>query len=389
MQLEQFNYKFRHCPGNQLAGPDALSRVAICAAVSSSLPTPTIEERPRIIDEYHKEFGHQSWKKVFQGLKERFSWKGMRKEVFEQIKSCQICFMFNSATVTIGTHLESIQVDHPRELLCIDFYGPMPFTATNDRYAMIGIDHFSKMAFGKVIQRKDTDTAIQFLQELFQQYGQFKMILGDRDSVFRSKKFKAFLQESGCDLHVAQATHAEANGCCERFIRTLGTIMAKLLYTKELNPTQWNQVLEESIGCYNGTPHSTTNAVPGEVFLEQAWHLPADQRYGVIRNEPGINSWNEVEEASRIQQGSSIKTANRSKWRHFSAGDHVALVPRLANEKKHNADRRFRKRKQGPYQVIAHEGQGIYTLTDGQQKFRSNAWELIPYSPSIFQRGGE
>jgi transposase InsO family protein len=208
----------------------------------------------------------------------------MRKEIWNQIKTCQTCFKFNSATVKVGTHLESIRVTKPKELLCIDFCGPMPFTAANERYCMIAIDHFSKMAFGKIISHKDTDTAIQFLTDLFQQHGPFQAVMGDRDSVFRSRKFVAFLQSQNCNLHVAQATHAEANGCCERFIKTLNGILAKMMFTRQQSKSEWNLSILDSIHCYNGTPHSTTNAVPGEVFHSKPWPLESDQKFGIIRH---------------------------------------------------------------------------------------------------------
>jgi hypothetical protein len=395
MQLEQFNYKFRHCPGDQLAGPDALSRVAISAAVVSSLPTPPVEQRKQIISDYHQEFGHQGWKKVHLGIKERFSWPGMRKEIWDQIKTCQVCFKFNSATVKVGTHLESIRVTKPREMLCIDFFGPLPLTSSKGRYAMIAIDHFSKMAFGKIIENKNTETTIQFLDELFQENGIFESVMGDRDSVFRSRKFIEFLKTKHCNLHVAQATHAEANGCCERFIKTLSGILAKQMFINNHSNSQWNLSLPASIRCYNGTPHSTTGAVPGEVFFNSPWPLQADRTFDVVRTKSGKKSvsWADIVKTSTVQQDKSITTANHHKWPHFRRGDRVAVVPRLANEKKHVADRRFRVRKKGPYVVVECRGKGEYVLSDGRDLIRGNAWEMIPSSMGVLQtpkqRGGE
>jgi hypothetical protein len=308
----------------------------------------------------------------------------MRKEVWEQIQACQTCFQFNSATVQVGTALESIRVTEPRQLLCIDFFGPMPFTANNDRYAIIAIDHFSKMAFGRVIANRNTETAISFLSALFKEYGPFKAVMGDRDSVFRGRKFVEFLTSQGCQQHVAQATHAEANGCCERFIKTLSGILAKMMSTRQQSSKQWDLSILDSISCYNGTPHSTIGAVPGEVFLEKPWHLSADRKFGVVRATPKQVSWADIVKTATKQQDNSISTANRHKWPHFAVGTRVAVVPRLANEKKHNADRRFRERKKGPYSVVAYEGKGVYKLTDGQQEVRGNAWELIPCSTGRF-----
>jgi transposase InsO family protein len=386
MQLEPFNYTFQHCPGKELTGPDALSRVVISAAITSELPVPPIEQRQEIINDYHKEFGHQGWKKVYQGIKERFRWPTMRKDIWEQIRACQTCFRFNSATVKVGTELESIRVTQPRQLLCIDFCGPLPFTSRGDRYAMIAVDHFSKMAFGQIISNRNTDTAIKFLADLFQEHGKWQTVMGDRDTVFRSHRFINFLQSQGCNLHVAQATHSEANGCCERFIKTLNSIMAKKMHENQQNDTQWNLILLDSIQCYNGTPHSTTNAVPGEVFLSRPWILKSDEKFGVMNRskEQKQVSWADIVKSSKKQQDNSIKTASKAKWPHFKVGDRVAIVPRLPNEKKHDANRRFRERKRGPYKVIAYEGKGIYSLFDGQQTIRGNAWELISCATGIF-----
>jgi transposase InsO family protein len=248
---------------------------------------------------------------------------------------------------------------------------------------MIGIDHFSKFAFGLPIQQKNTESVLKFLQDVFTKHGPFKTVLGDRDSVFRSKAFSTFLTNNNCNLHVAQATHAEANGCCERFIKTLGTIQAKVAKS-----TNWDETLLSSIQCYNGTPHSTTDAVPGEIFFSTPWILQADTAFGVVP--PKIPTNKSVLLNSRRAQAASINIANRHHWPHFSIGDRVAIVRRLPNEQKHNADRRFRSRKAGPYQVVAHEGKGHYVLTsNGQDRIPGNAWELIKCQTGTFpQKGG-
>lgn len=56
---------------------------------------PNIEKRKQIIEEVHKKLLHREIEPVYYKLKERHYWPGIKREIEEIIKKCQICNIYN------------------------------------------------------------------------------------------------------------------------------------------------------------------------------------------------------------------------------------------------------------------------------------------------------
>jgi hypothetical protein len=383
MDLEEYQYELKYKPGHLLTGPDALSRMqqrqkaksniqpSACGAASNTDWSNPID-RKKLIADYHESFGHSCWKKTLAGIRQRFKWKGMRDDIWRFSRGCKQCFKFNSATQQIGTKLELHEVQRPKQRFGLDFYGPLPKTARGNRYALVGIDYMSKFMFVQPVPYANTATAIEFVEKVFHQYGQFEEIVTDRGSTFRIT-FQEYFRKQGVKVHVAQAGHFEGNGMAERSIKTLGEIQAK----SNANSTNWDELITTSALKYNSTIHTAIGECPGDVFLGTEWICSADRCWKPPART--ITPLPVVQERFGKYQQHLASRINRKRRNYFSPGDGVAIVKRLPNEQKHNADRRFRVRKQGPYTVISFHGHGQYIVTDGVTQICANGHEMIPW----------
>ncbi|CAG0923616.1 unnamed protein product [Notodromas monacha] len=106
-------YTLVHRPGKTLTGPDALSRIRLNTIQLKEIPNES--ERQDIIDEYHIEMGHPSWKRTFHQLRQRYTWPEMRTQIFKRLGSFEIIHsdgaaVFSSAAFKRFTKANQMEV---------------------------------------------------------------------------------------------------------------------------------------------------------------------------------------------------------------------------------------------------------------------------------------
>jgi hypothetical protein len=385
MELEEYEFELKHKPGHLLSGPDALSRmtektserqkqhVSYGAAAKGSSKSEE-QHKAQLIHDYHESLGHSNWKKTLDGIRRRFQWSGMRQDIWEYCNKCSKCFDFNSATKKIGTKLEFHEVTKPRQRIGIDFYGPLPKTKNGNKYAIMAIDYMSKFMVAKPVPVADTNTAIDFIESIIEAYGKCDEIITDNGAQFR-RHFREYFAAKDIAVHNARTSHFEGNGMIERGIKTIGEIQAKNGASAET----WDEYLWTNVQRYNATSHTATGECPGDVFFGEEFKCIADQYWKPPPR--SITPIQQVQQHLEHYQKTLQHQTNRNRRPPFVAGDKIAVVRRLANSKKHSADRRFRKRKEGPYTVVGFNGHGQYRVTNGIKEFCTNAFEMIPWDP--------
>ncbi|CAG0918502.1 unnamed protein product [Notodromas monacha] len=217
-----------------------------------------------------------------------------------------------------------------------------------------------------------TGHGINFVDGTADERGQIERILTQYKSVVYQWSGRRGL---GINQHVAQATHPEGNGCCERAIRSLMQLQSKATKGKE---DQWERHLQESVRAYNITPHATTNRTPTEVMFGLPPRLNADDQFQVPDLTPEKQPQWPTAESTKARE-EVTNQANKQRNRHFRPGEMVAICPRLPTVNTHAANRRFHVQKLGPYMVLSYHGNGEYRVGAGPDIIRANAWEMIPY----------
>ena len=160
----------------------------------------------------------------------------------------------------------------------------------------------------------------------------------------------------------------------ERCIKSIGEIQAKSGATK----TNWDEFLDDSVTKYNSTTHTATSECPGDVFLGAEWQCIADKHWKPAQRQ--VTPLPKVVEHNQQYQRKLEAQTNLKRRSAFKPRDTIAIVKRLENANKHNADRRFRARKNGPYVVISFHGHGQYIVTDGHTQICANGHEMIPWT---------
>ena len=118
----------------------------------------------------------------------------MAQDVKQFVKNCVICQKFSVSTSAPTKPVTPIQTTHPKELLCIDIVGPLP-PCGSKKFIIVAIDHYSKYAFAKPINRATHREIIPFLRHVFQRYGSWTALSTDNATTFTGINFNQFLQK--------------------------------------------------------------------------------------------------------------------------------------------------------------------------------------------------
>ncbi|CAG0923246.1 unnamed protein product [Notodromas monacha] len=266
-------HTFVHRPGKTLTGPDALSRIQLNSIQLRNVPDPG--QRANIIDQYHVEMGHTNWKKTFDTIRKRFTWPGMRTDIFHHVIQCAKCFTFNSATAAVGTKLIPVPPANKHDRLGVDFWGPFPPSTNGNRYAIVAINYYSRRVVTTPVKRATANALCSFLADVIAQLGTFEIIHSDGAAVFNSAPYKRFITANQIESYIAQPYHPKGNGACEQAIKSLSAIIAKTAPT----PTTWDDILLDAAIAYNRTPHTTTGLPPIELWHKKPIPTPADIRF--------------------------------------------------------------------------------------------------------------
>ena len=194
------------------------------------------------------------------------------------------------------------------ELDVIDF-GVAAGKEDSNRYALVGIDNFTKMVAVEPVYTKGvegmTDATVGILKEL----GVPKQLYTDGEGYFKSGEFQEL-----CDNHDIKnvITSAKANAV-ERVIRTLKENIFRRLDDRPV--TKWESVIQAVVNKYNRTRHNTTDLSPEDATD------PRNEmyvRYNLFDKAKNNRKWPPIEEGDYVRVRLVHQTGEKAHWAKYS-----------------------------------------------------------------------
>ena len=228
--------------------------------------------RSKIISECHETplMGHFGIKKTADRVREHFRWVGMRKEVEEFVRTCDVCQRAGdklSDTVNIHT----IIARHPWEIVTIDFMcGFAPAKQTKHTSIVVITDKFTRQIHLRscTLNPSASETVQLFLEMVVARHGLPRLIISDRGSQFESLLWIGVIEALGSRAALASTHHPQTNGATERANRTLVQMIRKFV---RKNLTTWAAYLPLFEFAYNSAVHSVTGVAP---FVAELARMP-------------------------------------------------------------------------------------------------------------------
>ena len=172
---------------------------------------------------------HLGIETVYNKAKDRYYWPQMFEDIREYIKNCDNCQ--RRGPITRKEPLQLILVKSPFHRVGLDIKGPLPITKSGNRYIIVAMDYFTKWPEARAIKDIKAETVAKFLyEEVICRHGAPEEILTDRGASFMNQVVDQLCQKFQTKHRLTSPYRPQTNGMVERFNRTIGECLAKLVY---------------------------------------------------------------------------------------------------------------------------------------------------------------
>ena len=224
---------------------------------------------------------HQSVRRVYKNMRKYIYWFGMREDIKEYIKYCNICRLAKRNSQRNQGYLQLFTPEKPFEIVAIDLVGPLPVTKRGNRYILSAIDRFSRFVRLIPLQTITAENiAYEFRSNYLLKHGTPENVLSDRGAQFTGSIFKILCRLFGIKNMFTSAYHPETNGMIERFHRYLKERLRTIAKQFELDFVKrddWDNYIAEIEFSYNNSVNEMTQRAPYEVVYGQLLRQPTDK----------------------------------------------------------------------------------------------------------------
>jgi transposase InsO family protein len=343
--------------------------------------------KTQLVERYHDAAGHFGQKRTMKKICDLFYWSGIRDEVEDYCRSCEVCAAHKSSNQLPAGLLRPLPIpDEPWQVIGIDFVGPLPTSKEGYDYILTVVDQFSKYLLLAACRTTiDMPQAARLLLNmLLPQHAMPEAIVSDRDPRFTGSMWAEAMRTLGIKLKTSTAYHPQTDGQTERANRTMQTTLA--MYA-EKRPKDWPDFLQTVAAAYNDTVHESTGQEPARILGRNTRDrammsaLLGDTKLRQVRSEEarklldGLKSTWEQARERLIRQRMRMKLNADTKRLHvtYQPGDLVLLSTRHLRMK---GGRKLKAKWIGPFQVTEVLGGGLSVKLDLPEQY-SRLWHTF------------
>ena len=150
-----------------------------------------------LMHEFHNCRGHQGCARMFNSLKRKFWWKGMRRDVKSHINSCITC----SKNLPNTSHHPQLHLEIPKvpfTSIAIDTIGKLPATTSGNSYTLTCIDLLTSYVIAVPMPDKTTESVVEaHLSGILPRTGASMVCLSDNGSELKNNQMNTVLKQLG------------------------------------------------------------------------------------------------------------------------------------------------------------------------------------------------
>ncbi|GFV18917.1 retrovirus-related Pol polyprotein from transposon 412 [Trichonephila clavipes] len=211
-------------------------------------------------------------------VRERFCWGKVRADVEQWCKSCDACSARKGPKIRSRGKLHRYNVGAPFERIAFDILGPLPRTASGNKYLLVVMDYFTKWPEVYPIPDQEAPTVAEaVVQHWISRYGVPLQLHSDQGRNFVSAVLKGACELLGIDKTKTTPLHPQSDGMVERFNRT---ILNNLSLMVSKNQQDWDQKVPLFLLAYRSAVHETTGYSPSQMLFWPRSSSPCDLLFG-------------------------------------------------------------------------------------------------------------
>ncbi|KAK5802657.1 hypothetical protein PVK06_030269 [Gossypium arboreum] len=217
---------------------------------------------------------HPGSTKMYNDLKRRFWWHGMKRDISDFVSRCLICQQVKAEHQVPSGLLQPITIPEWKwDRVTMDFVSGLPLSASRKDAIWVVVDRLTKSAHFIPVR---TDFSLDKLAELYvsqivRLHGVPISVVPDRDPRFTSQFWKKLQEALGTKLHFSTAFHPQTDGQSERIIQILEDMLRCCIL--EFSGS-WERYLPLIEFAYNNSFQSSIKMAPYEALYGRKCRTP-------------------------------------------------------------------------------------------------------------------
>ena len=212
---------------------------------------------------YNPMAGHLGYDKTLNRIMARFYWPGIRAEVRRWCASCPECQLVNPPAIPRAPLRPLPLVEVPFDRVGMDIIGPLERSAQGYRFVLVLIDYATRYPEAIPLRNISARSVAQALFHVISRVGIPKEILTDQGTNFMSRTIKELYGLLKVKAIRTSVYHPATDGLCERFNRTLKSMIRKFVLEDARN---WHQWLDPLLFAVREVPQASTGFSPFELL---------------------------------------------------------------------------------------------------------------------------
>jgi hypothetical protein len=315
---------------------------------------------------------HPGSEKMYQELKKRFWWYGMKSKIAEYVAVCDSCQRIKVEHQRPACLLQPLQIPQWKwDEIRMDFIVGLPRTRTGYDSIWVVVDRLTKAAHFIPVKTTYNSAVLTelYMSQIVCLHGIPKKIVSDKGTQFTSHFWQQLHEALGTHLKFSSAYHPQTDGQTERTNQILEDMLRACALQDKIG---WDKRLAYAEFSYNNSYQASLKMSPFEALYGRNcrtslhWDQPGERQVVgpdiFLEAEENIRMVQENSKAAQSRQRSYANTRRREL--SFEVGDYVYLkVSPIRGTKRFRVKGKLAPRYIGPYQIQARRGEVAYQLS--------------------------
>ncbi|WVZ54124.1 LOW QUALITY PROTEIN: hypothetical protein U9M48_004977 [Paspalum notatum var. saurae] len=304
---------------------------------------------------------HPGSEKMYQDLKQKFWWYGMKREVAEYVALCDVCQRVKAEHQKPAGLLQPLKIPEWKwEEIGMDFIVGLPRTQSGFDSIWVVVDRLTKVAHFIPVKTTYSGAKLAklYMSRIVCLHGVPKKIVSDRGTQFTSHFWKRLHESMGTKLNFSSAYHPQTDGQTERTNQILEDMLRACAIQYG---TSWDKSLSYAEFSYNNSYQASIKMSPFQALYDGAG-LPC---IGINPGRSVVWSWNHRRRRTTrlLKPRRKSYADNRRRDLEFAVGDYVYLkVSPIRGLRRFKVKGKLAPRYIRPFKIIDRKGEVAYQL---------------------------